>query len=123
MSFKRTLQWEEWSAAELAASFDRGVVAINPIILAEIALAFDSQEDLDAHVFAGDYERRPLPWGAAMLAARAFLKYRRRGGVKTTPLPDFYIGAHAQYENLTLLTRDGTRYRTYFPKVKLITPD
>jgi predicted nucleic acid-binding protein len=116
-------RWAEWSAERLAEAFNRGIVVINPIIFAEVALAFDSQEDLNAHFRPGEYERQPLPWHAAMLAARAFANYRRRGGSKTAPLPDFYIGAHAEVESLTLLTRDAARYRTYFPKVKLIAPD
>jgi predicted nucleic acid-binding protein len=115
--------WIEWSSERLAEAFNQGMVVINPIIFAEVALAFDSQDELEAHFQAPEYERRPLPWGAAMLVARAFLKYRRGGGARTTPLPDFYIGAHAEVEGLTVLTRDAARYRTYFPKVKLIAPD
>ena len=68
------------------------------------------------------YERRPLPWEAAYLAGQCFVKYRRRGGSRRSPMPDFYIGAHAAVEGLTLLTRDARRYRTYFPKLKLIAP-
>ena len=96
---------------------------INPIVFAEVALAFDSQGELEAHLRPQEYQRRPLPWNAAMLTAKAFLKYRRAGGARTSPLPDFYIGAHAQVERLTLLTRDAARYRTYFPKVKVISPE
>lgn len=115
-------KWGDWSASELAAAFERGPVIINPIIFAEVALAFDSQQELEAHFPASEYERRALPWGAATLAATAFLQYRRRGGGKISPLPDFYIGAHAATEQLTLLTRDPRRYRTYFPVVHLIEP-
>ncbi|MGO8699738.1 MAG: type II toxin-antitoxin system VapC family toxin [Limisphaerales bacterium] len=115
--------WGEWSRRRLADAFDRGVVIINPIIFAEVALAFDSQEELEAHFRPEEYERRPLPWTAATLVAKAFLRYRRGGGARMTPLPDFYIGAQAEVEKLKLLTRDPTRYRTYFPKVQLITPD
>lgn len=67
--------------------------------------------------------RLPLPYEAGFLAAQAFLAYRRRDGAKRLPLPDFYIGAHAQIESLRLLTRDTARYRTYFPKARLITPE
>ncbi len=115
-------KWGDWSEARLAEALDRGVVIINPIIFAEVALAFETQEQLESHFPLEEYERRPLPWTGAMVAARAFLQYRRRGGLRATPLPDFYIGAHAQLENLTLLTRDAARYRTYFPRVKLIAP-
>jgi predicted nucleic acid-binding protein len=116
-------QWAEWSAEQLTEAFNRGAVIINPIIFTEVALAFDSQDELEAHFRPGEYERRPLPWNAAMLVARAFLKYRRHGGSEYAPLPDFYIGAQAEIENLMLLTRDAARYRTYFPKVRLISPD
>lgn len=119
---QKDAEWVEWSAKHLAEALDRGAVVINPIIFAEVALAFESQSALEAHFPPEAYERQPLPWNAAMLAARAFLNYRRRGGSKTAPLPDFYIGAHAQVESLSLLTRDAARYRTYFPAVRLIAP-
>src|ERR1051326_5527134 len=106
-------QWGEWSAGRLAEAFNQGVVIINPIVFAEVALAFNSQEALEAHFRPAEYDRRPLPWGAAMLVAKAFIKYRQASGSKTTPLPDFYIGAHAEVEKLVLLTRDAARYRTY----------
>ena len=70
----------------------------------------------------GYYERRPLPWEAAFLAGQCFVKYRRRGGQRRSPLPDFYIGAHALIEGLTLLTRDASRYRSYFPRLRVISP-
>ena len=114
--------WHDWSAKQLATARRRGLLVINPLIYAEISLSFDSRDDLDHYITEDDFERRPLPWDAAFLAGRAFAIYRKEGGAKSSPLPDFYIGAHAQAENLTLLTRDANRYRSYFPKVKLITP-
>jgi predicted nucleic acid-binding protein len=66
--------------------------------------------------------RASLPWEAAFLAAKAFVRHRRRGGTKTGALPDFFIGAHAAVAGLTLLTRDARRYRTHFPKLRLIAP-
>jgi predicted nucleic acid-binding protein len=116
-------QWGRWSDERLVEAFNRGTVAINPIIFAEIASAFENQQELDARFRPGEYERRPLPWNAAVVVARAFVKYRRRGGSKTSPLPDFYVGAQAEVERLTLLTRDATRYRTYFPNIQLIAPE
>ena len=87
------------------------------------SLAFDRIEELDAAIFPTDFvTREPLPWDAAFLAARAFLRYRRKGGTRPHPLPDFYIGAHAAVAGYTLLTRDARRYRTYFPKLRLIAP-
>jgi hypothetical protein len=114
--------WGEWSSKQLAAARRRGLLFINPIIYAEISLSFDSPDTLNEYISDDDFDRQDLPWQAAFLAGRAFLEYRQQGGRRAIPLPDFYIGAHAQVEGLTLLTRDANRYRTYFPKVKLITP-
>jgi predicted nucleic acid-binding protein len=114
--------WLDWSAAALARAADQGSLAINPVIYAEVSLAFDRIEDLDAMLDRASFERRPLPWEAAFLAGQVFLKYKRRGGAKRSPLPDFYIGAHAALEQLTLLTRNARQYRTYFPKLRLIAP-
>lgn len=100
----------------------QGPIPINPIIYAELAPAFATQPDLDGWLDPAVFQRLPLPYAAGWLAAQAFVKYRRAGGTKSSPLPDFYIGAHAEAEGLTLATRDATRYRTYFPSVSLITP-
>ena len=114
--------WGAWSAKELARARNRDEVAINPIIAAEVSLAFDSPEDLDRYLGASLVQRLALPYAAAFSAGRAFVRYRQSGGQRHSPLPDFYIGAHAETEGLTLLTRDVARYRTYFPSVKLIAP-
>jgi predicted nucleic acid-binding protein len=116
------LTWSDWSAKQLATARRRGLLVINPIIYSEISLSFESADALENYISGDDFDRRPLPYKAAFLVGRAFLAYRKQGGQKAMPLPDFYIGAHAQIENLTLLTRDANRYRTYFPKVKLIAP-
>jgi predicted nucleic acid-binding protein len=79
--------------------------------------------ELDLHLGAEAFRRLPLPYEAGFVAGRAFVEYRRRGGVRTSPLPDFYIGAHAAVSGLCLLTRDARRYAGYFPKVRLISPD
>jgi len=115
--------WGEWSASRLAEVADRETLAINPLIYAEVSLNYRSEEELDTALPASFYVRLPLPYEAAFLAGRAFLEYRQRGGTKRSPLPDFYIGAHAQVAGLTLLTRDATRYRTYFPGITLIAPE
>jgi len=115
--------WREWSAGKLRDQLDAGPVAINPIIYAELSLGFDCERDLARAVQDATLERLPLPCGAAFPAGRAFRAYRKRGGMKTSPLPDFLVGAHAEVENLPLLTRDGKRFRSYFPRVKLICPD
>lgn len=115
--------WYEWSSAALSSVADRSPLAINPIIYAEVSIGFDRIEDLDALLPTDVFRRAPLLYEAAFLAGKAFLAYRRQKGTSTTPLPDFYIGAHAAIEGLTLLTRDVSRYRTYFPTVPLISPD
>jgi len=97
-------------------------ILINPIIYTELAPAFATMADLEQWLDPAVFQRLPLPYEAGWLAAQAFLKYRNSGGTKTSPLPDFYIGAHAEVENRTLVTRDAARYRTYFPKIVLITP-
>lgn len=98
-------------------------IAINPIIYAELASGFTTIADLDDRIGADTFRRLPLPYEAGFVAGRAFVEYRRRGGLRTSPLPDFYIGAHAAVAGLELLTRDPRRYTSYFPKVPLITPD
>lgn len=115
--------WSAWSEAALEQAADREDLAINPIIYAEIASGFPTQADLDRHLADDQFRRLPLPYGAGFVAGRAFVEYRRRGGVRTSPLPDFYIGAHAAVSGLGLLTRDARRYVGYFPKVRLVSPD
>ena len=114
--------WFQWSAETLRASADAGPLAINPIIYAELAVGFERIEDLDAALPEADWARLPLPWAAGFVAGRCFGEYRRRGGTRPRPLPDFYIGAHAAVEGLTLITRDVARFTTYFPALKLIAP-
>lgn len=114
--------WLAWSESQFRDAVARGPILINPIIYAELAPAFSNAGDLDQWLAPALFRRLPLPYPAGWLAAQAFLKYRRGGGAKTSPLPDFYIGAHAECGQLTLVTRDAARYRTYFPAVKLITP-
>jgi predicted nucleic acid-binding protein len=114
--------WAPWSADALARARDDGQLAINPIVYAEISTGFDKIEDLDDAVPASDLQREPLPYQAGFLAARAFLIYRQRGGQRRSPLPDFYIGAHAAVRSYRLLTRDATRYRTYFPTIEVLAP-
>jgi predicted nucleic acid-binding protein len=114
--------WFDWSAAMLGEAFGRGPVAINPVIYAEVAASYDVIEDVEAGLPRDYFTYLSLPWEAAFLAGQCFARYRRRGGVKTSPLPDFFIGAHAAVAGMTLLTRDARRYRTYFPKLKIIAP-
>ena len=115
-------EWGDWSAEMLAEAARSGRLAINPIIYAEVSVCFERIEDLDDALPESYYRRLPLPFEAAFLTGQCFLKYRKRGGTRPTPLPDFYIGAHAALAGLTLLTRDPKRYRTYFPTLRIIAP-
>ncbi len=115
-------EWADWSAAMLSAAANRGPILINPIIYAEVSVRYDRIEDVNLALPDDYFVRAPLPWEAGFLAAKCFEKYRRRGGTRTSPLPDFYIGAHAAVAELTLLTRDPKRYATYLPKLSLIAP-
>ncbi|HEY9751790.1 MAG TPA: type II toxin-antitoxin system VapC family toxin, partial [Coleofasciculaceae cyanobacterium] len=114
--------WFEWSSAQLIQAADQGNLIINPIIYAEISIGFTQIEELDAALPPDFFQRQPLPWNAAFLAGKAFLQYRQLGGDRRSPLPDFYIGAHAVILGIPLLTRDVNRYQTYFPELQLITP-
>jgi predicted nucleic acid-binding protein len=115
--------WSQGSAEILARALDDGALVINPIVYAEISIGFDRIEVLNDAVPAGDFRREALPYEAGFLAGKAYLAYRRRGGHKRSPLPDFYIGAHAAVRGYRLLTRDAARYRTYFPTVTIIAPN
>jgi predicted nucleic acid-binding protein len=106
----------------IADAGDRGPVVINPIIFAEVSVRYDRIEDIEAALPRDYFVRASLPWDAGFLAAKCFDRYRRRGGTRRSPLPDFYIGAHAAVSGLTLLTRDPRRYRNYFPKLTIIAP-
>ena len=112
-----------WSEEKLAWHAERDLLAINPIIYAEVSVHFASIEELDDALSPTEFLRLPLPYEAGFLAARCFVEYRRRGGQRRAPLTDFYIGAHAATEGLALLTRDVSRFRTYFPTVQLIVPE
>jgi predicted nucleic acid-binding protein len=116
-------KWADWSASALADARDTGQLAINPIIYAEVSAGFDTIEALNDVLPVTDFVRHPLPYDAGFLASRAFLTYRKRGGSRRSPLPDFYIGAHAAVSKFRLLTRDDNRYRSYFPTIELITPN
>ena len=114
--------WYAWSATQLDACAARAKLCINPIIYAEVSVGFDRIETLDDALSNDAFARVDLPWEAGFLAGKAFLHYRRAKGARTSPLPDFYIGAHAAIEGMPLLTRDAKRYRTYFPTLDLICP-
>jgi predicted nucleic acid-binding protein len=114
--------WFSWSSQQLTTYARQDQLALNPIIYAEIAVGFPEASALQSALPETLFQRLALPWEAAFLAGQSFLAYRRRGGTKTAPLPDFYIGAHATIAHLPLITRDVSRYRTYFPDLILISP-
>jgi predicted nucleic acid-binding protein len=120
---KRDPVWMEWSVAQLLQARAQGVLAINVIIFAELAPLFDSLADQRRFIALSGARLLPLSDEAGFLASAAYLRYRHNKGHKTGVLPDFLIGAHAQADGLTLLTRDATRYRSYFARVQLICPD
>jgi hypothetical protein len=115
--------WESWSGAALLVLAETAVLVVNPIVYAELGAGFNRIEELNAAVPPSAFRREDLPWEAAFLAGKAFLDYRRRGGARRSPLPDFYIGAHAAVRGYHLLTRDPARYRSYFPTLTVIAPE
>lgn len=116
-------QWLRWSADAIGQAADRFRLLINPIIYAEVSVRYSSIEELDAALPKTMLDREPIPYEAAFLAGKVFLTYRRRRGAKRSPLPDFFIGAHAAVAGYRLLTRDAARYRSYFPRLSLIAPE
>ena len=114
--------WFQWSSETLANCAETHSLVINPIIYAEVSIGFDRIEDVETVLSASFFRRDPIPWEAAFLAGKCFVAYRRKGGRRSSPLPDFFIGAHAAVAWIPLLTRDVSRYRTYFPKLRLIAP-
>ena len=115
--------WADWSAEKVCDIGGHELLIINPIILAEVSLAFATYEELEIALPRDSFAREDLPWEAAFLAGRCFVEYWRRRGLRRSPMPDFYIGAHAMIRGHRLLTRDANRYRTYFPRLRLISPD
>jgi predicted nucleic acid-binding protein len=114
--------WGEWSTDALDRHEAESALVINPVIYAEVSVRFARVEDVENALPTRRFRRDPLPWEAAFLAGKSYLTYRRRGGERQSPLPDFYIGAHAAVHQMRLLTRDTRRYRSYFPGLEIISP-
>jgi predicted nucleic acid-binding protein len=121
--FHTRTAFTEWSTEQLAAARAKGLLLINPLIYAEMAAGYATSEELEAALAPSLFRREDLPWEAAYAAGHAFLQYRRAGGDKRSPLPDFYIGAHAMVRGYRLLSRDVAKYRTYFPLISIISPE
>jgi len=116
-------RWADWSEGMLNHYDREGHLFINDIVFAEVSIGFERIEECDEMIVQGGFRTLPIPREALFLAGKAYLQYRRSGGNRTAPLPDFFIGAHAAVSQLPLLSRDRTRYQTYFPTVELIAPD
>ena len=115
-------QWAEWSIEQLRAQAKIHELVINPVIYAELSLSFSTLESLERVVANMELTMREIPRPALFLAGKAYLQYRRRGGSKGQVMPDFFIGAHAAVEGWPLLTRDASRFRTYFPRLEVVAP-
>jgi hypothetical protein len=115
--------WADWSQAQLEQAAAAGPLVINDVIYAEISARYPSADVVDSVIRDAGVDLVPIPRSALFLAGKAYLRYRAAGGVRTGVLSDFFIGAHAEAEQLPLLTRDVRRYRSYFPKVELIAPE
>jgi len=116
-------QWADWSIHQLRVQSKIHVLSINPIIYAELSCTFKKVEDLDEVLQVMELKFNQIPKPALFLAGKAFQRYRRQGGVKNSILADFFIGAHAAVSRLPVLTRDTQRYQTYFPTVKMVSPN
>jgi predicted nucleic acid-binding protein len=114
--------WYRWSSQTLARCAEESTLHINPLVYAEVSIRFATIEEIEDVLPVDSFLRTALPWEAGFLAGKCFVAYRRRGGSRRAPLPDFYIGAHAAVSGMTLLTRDARRYRSYFPNLRLIAP-
>lgn len=114
--------WSDWSTEALKRYEAESELVINPVIYAEVSVQFAQVTELDDLLPTSRFRRDELPYEAAFLAGKSYLAYRRRGGERRSPLPDFYIGAHASVHQMRLLTRDTRRYRSYFPWLDIISP-
>jgi predicted nucleic acid-binding protein len=116
-------KWARWSLRQLDAAAMRGPVLINAIVYAEFSIGYTRIEDVDRALAGAGFELIEIPRAALFLAGKVFQRYRAQGGSRTGVLPDFFIGAHAAAAQLPLLTRDPSRYPSYFSGIALITPD
>lgn len=115
-------EWADWSIGQLRTQSRVHRLVINPIVYAELSLTFSTVEALDEVLHGMQLPVIDLSRPALFLAGKAFVQYRRRGGTRLNVLADFFIGAHAAVAGWPVLTRDGSRYRSYFPSVQLVMP-
>lgn len=115
--------WADWSEASLSEYAIHTPLFINQIIYSEISIGFKKIEELEVAISSSGFQMLEIPKEALFLAGKAYLNYRKHSGEKRFPLPDFFIGAHAAVSGLALITRDKNRYQTYFPTVRIISPE
>ena len=115
--------WTEWSAKAVEEAENQGTMIINAVVYSEASVLFKDPAEFDEFAPPSRYVREAIPMNAAFIAGKRHLDYRKRGGVRRRTLPDFLIGAHALAQGYRLLTRDATRYRSYFPELDIIAPD
>jgi predicted nucleic acid-binding protein len=120
--FTRDRNWYDWSLKALSDASSTSRLVINPIIYSEVSIGFNSVQELDLVLNDIGLLNEPIVKEVSFFAGKAFLRYRHNGGIKNSPLPDFFIGAHASHSNYSLLTRDRHRFLNYFPEIKLISP-
>ena len=120
--FEDDVQWADWAESTLNHYAESHTLSINPIVYAEVSIGFARIEELETAVAGCGIQVLAIPKESLFLAGKAFLTYKRRGGTRRSPLPDFFIGAHAAVSGLILISRDASRYRSYFPQVQLIAP-
>ena len=121
--FTNDENWADWSEATLEKYSQTNTLYINSIVYTEVSIGFDRVEEVESAIEALGVRVLELPREALFLTGKAYLKYRKNKGTKTSPLPDFFIGAHASVSRFGLVTRDMARYKTYFPQVNIIHPD
>jgi predicted nucleic acid-binding protein len=114
--------WHDWALEQLQRCGERSPLHVNIVIYTELLIPGPDVAALDAMLDIYETRRSPLPWASASLAAAAFALYRRRGGARHKPLPDFFVGAHAAVSNLSVLTRDPRPYRSYFARLEVKAP-
>jgi predicted nucleic acid-binding protein len=114
--------WAEWSKRQLDAAALRDQLAINPVVYAELSAGFTMIEQVETVLGLAGITIVQMSRPALFMAGRVFQEYRKRGGNRAGVLPDFFIGAQAAALSASLITRDASRYRSYFPTIELITP-
>jgi predicted nucleic acid-binding protein len=116
-------KWADWSISALANASYNSTLYINQIVYSEVSIGFNKIEELELALHKGGFQMLEMPKEALFLAGKAYLSYKKGKGTKKSPLPDFYIGAHAAVLGMDLITRDKGRYRTYFPTVRIVCPE